>query len=136
MPRPKTGETPKRNVRVPADVWTAAKDRAKNDGTNISTVVVSALRQYAADGTIPLSDALTTRLIAHADARANAQRNQPPSAPQVQLRTFIAPEQDMVMLDATEVSRLLRDLGTSYQAPELARLADTLDEQAQQALRD
>ncbi|MFI9200147.1 hypothetical protein [Streptomyces sp. NPDC053048] len=78
MGRPKgNGETPKHNIRVPDDVWTAAKERAKKDHTNVSTIVVAALRQYAAQGTIPLSRGLVTQLIDQADARSAAQRHLP-----------------------------------------------------------
>jgi len=38
--------TPIRNVRVPDDVWYAAAARAADDGTTVSAVIVSALRDY------------------------------------------------------------------------------------------
>lgn len=39
--------TPLRNVRVPEDIWQAAKARAKTEGTTVTAVVVAALRKYA-----------------------------------------------------------------------------------------
>lgn len=38
--------TPIRNVRVPDDLWNAAKDRAQAEGRSVTDVVVEALRQY------------------------------------------------------------------------------------------
>jgi NRPS condensation-like uncharacterized protein len=46
--RPKTGETPIRNVRVPDGVWNAVKAKAKAEGRTITDVVVTALHRYAA----------------------------------------------------------------------------------------
>jgi len=46
--RPKTGETPIRNVRVPDGVWNAVKAKAALEGRTITDVVVSALHRYAA----------------------------------------------------------------------------------------
>lgn len=157
MARPKgQGETPKHNVRVPDDVWNPAKERAKREQTKITTVIVSALRQYAADGTIPLSDALTSRLIAQADARARAQRGplplpdtavarlrelkqDVPAGPvfprQVQMRTYLAGEK--VLFDSAQVSKLLRSLAAlSVTAAELEQMADQLDMAALTALDD
>lgn len=48
MPRPKTGETPKRNIRVPDDIWNPAKDRASAEGRTIAAVVNSQLSRYGA----------------------------------------------------------------------------------------
>lgn len=48
MARPKTGETPSRNIRVPDGVWKAAKDKAEAEGRTITDVVVTALHRYAA----------------------------------------------------------------------------------------
>jgi hypothetical protein len=36
-----------RAVRVPDDVWRAALERARADGTTLTAVVVDALRKYA-----------------------------------------------------------------------------------------
>ncbi|MEW2578321.1 hypothetical protein [Streptomyces syringium] len=157
MGRPKSnGETPKHNVRVPDDVWTAAKERAKKDHTNVSAVIVTALRQYAAQGTIPLSDALASQLIKHADKRAATQRHilisdellaltrekamDAPAGPvfprRVQMTKHIAGGK--VLLDSAEVTRLLRALGGAYRSPaltaELDQIADELDMAALTAL--
>ncbi|MCP3820047.1 hypothetical protein NLX86_18700 [Streptomyces sp. A3M-1-3] len=48
MARPKTGETPIRNVRVPDGVWNAVKAKAATEGRTITDVVVTALHRYAA----------------------------------------------------------------------------------------
>ncbi len=40
--------TPLRNVRVPADVWLRAMERARLDGTSLSAVIVAYLREYGA----------------------------------------------------------------------------------------
>jgi hypothetical protein len=45
--RPATGVTPRRNLRVPDDVWDAAKAKAAAEGTTVSAVIVAALREYA-----------------------------------------------------------------------------------------
>lgn len=47
MARPKTGETPIRNVRVPDGVWNAVKAKAEAEGRTITDVVVTALHRYA-----------------------------------------------------------------------------------------
>lgn len=47
MARPKTGETPIRNVRVPDGVWNAVKAKAAAEGRTITDVVVTALHRYA-----------------------------------------------------------------------------------------
>ncbi|MFE9391218.1 hypothetical protein [Streptomyces sp. NPDC006784] len=46
MPRQKTGETPKRNIRVPNEVWDPAKTRATQEGRTIAAVVNSYLSRY------------------------------------------------------------------------------------------
>lgn len=119
-PKTETGETPKRNVRVPDDVWYPAKARAKSEYTKVSTIVVTALRQYAANGTIPLSDPIRSHLLAHAGADAAGQRGQ------ASLRTFVA-DGETVLLDSAEVSALLRAMGG-------AEVADQLDRQCRAAL--
>jgi hypothetical protein len=50
VPRPATGKTPIRNVRVAEETWTAALARAKREGTTLSAVIVEFLEQYAAAG--------------------------------------------------------------------------------------
>lgn len=42
-----TKGTPLRNVRVPDNVWDAAKAKARGEGTTVSDVVQGALRVYA-----------------------------------------------------------------------------------------
>jgi len=46
MARPATGETPKHNVRVPKELWDAAKEEAKAEGRTITDVINAALHQY------------------------------------------------------------------------------------------
>lgn len=48
MPRPKTGETPKRNIRVPDAIWDAARDHATQEGRTIAAVVNNYLTRYGA----------------------------------------------------------------------------------------
>lgn len=48
MPRPATGETPKRNIRVPDHVWDAAKRRAEDEKSNVTRVVNRYLARYGA----------------------------------------------------------------------------------------
>lgn len=40
------GNSPVRAVRVPDDVWQAAKDRAEREGVSVGSVIVAALREY------------------------------------------------------------------------------------------
>jgi predicted DNA binding CopG/RHH family protein len=44
--RPATGQTPLRNIRVPDDLWTAAKQKAAAEGTTLSAVLVACLKRY------------------------------------------------------------------------------------------
>lgn len=46
MARPATGKTPLRNVRVPDDLWAAAKAEAKEEGRTLTDVIVSDLHRY------------------------------------------------------------------------------------------
>lgn len=46
VPRPATGETPVRNIRVSEGLWTAAKAKAKAEGRTMTDVLVSYLRRY------------------------------------------------------------------------------------------
>ena len=48
MPRPATGKTPLRNVRVPDDLWNAALAKARAEGRSLSEVLVAYLRRYVA----------------------------------------------------------------------------------------
>ncbi len=47
--RPATGETPRRTVRVPDEVWKAAEKRAKERGENVSDAVRRCLEEYGKD---------------------------------------------------------------------------------------
>lgn len=51
--RPKTGETPKHNVRVPDPLWKAATEKAKEEGRTITDVIVTALHRYVASPVKP-----------------------------------------------------------------------------------
>lgn len=42
--------TPLHTVRVPADVWDAARVRAQLEGVSVSSVIVGALRAYGSAG--------------------------------------------------------------------------------------
>jgi len=44
--RPPTGQTPVRSIRVPDDVWEAAKHEAARRGETVSDAVVRFLRRY------------------------------------------------------------------------------------------
>ena len=55
MARPKTGQTPIRNIRVPDGVWEAAKAKAAAEGRTITDVIAAALRRYIASPAKPQS---------------------------------------------------------------------------------
>lgn len=42
----KENHTPPRSVRVPDEIWNAATDKARREGTTVSAVVLSALVAY------------------------------------------------------------------------------------------
>jgi hypothetical protein len=44
--RPKTGETPRKTVRVPDAVWDEAKAKAEAEGKTVSDVVNDCLRSF------------------------------------------------------------------------------------------
>lgn len=46
VPRPATGETPVRNIRVPKNLWEAAKAKARAEGRTITDVLLAYLRRY------------------------------------------------------------------------------------------
>lgn len=46
MPRPATGQTPSRNVRIPDHVWDRAKEIAAERGETLTAVIEAALRRY------------------------------------------------------------------------------------------
>jgi hypothetical protein len=43
------GTPPRRSVRVPGDLWDAAQERAKHEGTTIDDVIRRTLQQYISD---------------------------------------------------------------------------------------
>lgn len=46
MARPATGVTPKHNIRVPKDLWDAAKKEAEAEGRTITDVILGDLHRY------------------------------------------------------------------------------------------
>lgn len=46
VPRPATGKTPLRNLRVPDGVWNAAKVKAEAEGRTLTDVILACLRRY------------------------------------------------------------------------------------------
>ena len=50
MPRPATGQTPKRNIRIGDDIWDPALERARDEGKTLTTVVKDYLATYGATG--------------------------------------------------------------------------------------
>ncbi len=48
VPRPATGKTPLRNLRVPDDLWQAALAKARAEGRTLTDVLVAYLRRYVA----------------------------------------------------------------------------------------
>lgn len=48
VPRPKTGETPIRHVRVDDTLWGQLGDIAREQGRTVSAVVLDALRRHVA----------------------------------------------------------------------------------------
>lgn len=46
MARPATGKTPLRNIRVPDELWNAAKAEAQEEGRSLTDVIVSDLHRY------------------------------------------------------------------------------------------
>ena len=46
VPRPATGETPGRNIRVGNRLWHAAQEKAKAEGRSLTEVIVAYLRRY------------------------------------------------------------------------------------------
>lgn len=46
---PNAPKTPHRTIRVPDDVWTAAQQRAKAEGRNLSELIREWLTDYAKD---------------------------------------------------------------------------------------
>ena len=48
VPRPPTGKTPVRNLRVPDDIWRAAQEKARAEGRTLTDVLVAYLKRYVA----------------------------------------------------------------------------------------
>jgi predicted transcriptional regulator len=48
VPRPKTGETPIRHVRVDDNLWSQIGEIAAGQGRTVTAVVVDALKRYVA----------------------------------------------------------------------------------------
>ncbi len=46
MPRPATGRTPVRNLRVPDHLWRAAQEKAEREGRTLTDVLLAYLRRY------------------------------------------------------------------------------------------
>ena len=46
MPRPATGKTPMRNLRVPDHIWGPALDKARAEGRTLTDVITAYLRRY------------------------------------------------------------------------------------------
>ena len=46
MARPATGKTPLRNIRVPDDLWQAAKAEAAAEGRSLTDVILGDLHRY------------------------------------------------------------------------------------------
>jgi hypothetical protein len=47
VPRPATGKTPLRNIRVAEGLWKAAQAKAAAEGRTLTEVIVTYLRRYA-----------------------------------------------------------------------------------------
>lgn len=48
VPRPKTGETPIRHVRVDESLWGQVGEIAREQGRSVTAVVIDALKRYVA----------------------------------------------------------------------------------------
>lgn len=49
MPRPKTGVTPVRNIRIGEDLWRSAQASARDQGETLTAVIERALTAYVAE---------------------------------------------------------------------------------------
>jgi hypothetical protein len=56
VPRPPTGKTPVRNLRVPDGVWRAAQEKAKAEGRTLTEVIIAYLRRYVSTPPRPRKD--------------------------------------------------------------------------------
>lgn len=48
VPRPATGKTPVRNLRVPDHIWQPALEKAHAEGRTLTDVITAYLRRYVA----------------------------------------------------------------------------------------
>jgi uncharacterized protein (DUF1778 family) len=48
VPRPATGKTPLRNIRMSNDLWNALKEAAEYEGKTVTDVLVAYARRYVA----------------------------------------------------------------------------------------
>ena len=48
VPRPPTGKTPVRNLRVADEVWRPALSKARGEGKTLTEIIVAFLRDYVA----------------------------------------------------------------------------------------
>jgi hypothetical protein len=46
VPRPATGKTPSRNIRVDSELWKAALAKARSENRTLTDVLVTYLRRY------------------------------------------------------------------------------------------
>jgi hypothetical protein len=46
VPRPATGKTPSRNIRVDGELWKAALAKARSENRTLTEVLVTYLRRY------------------------------------------------------------------------------------------
>jgi hypothetical protein len=53
VPRPATGKTPVRNVRVADEIWKPALAKAKREKRPLTEVIVDCLKEYIADDAPP-----------------------------------------------------------------------------------
>lgn len=61
--------TPTRAVRIPDELWTAAKTAAERQGTDVTSVIVSALRDFVDQADAPGLDPETRARLAAVQAR-------------------------------------------------------------------
>ncbi|MGW6695563.1 hypothetical protein ACWF62_17485 [Rhodococcus sp. NPDC054953] len=139
MGRPATGETPKRNIRIPDDLWLAAKAKAKAEDRRITDVVVASLREYTSTPARSVDERLAS--VRDQVRQRLAQPPAPRPAAPMTVRTYRAMTEDgmgaVAYADAGDVARMLRDLADTYRtaplyagvATDLDRLADSLDAQ-------
>ena len=57
VPRPATGRTPARNIRVDGELWKKALDKAHAEGRTLTEVIVTYLRRYVSTPSRKKADA-------------------------------------------------------------------------------